>query len=192
MSCISILGSCGLPGSNSPNRLIGQGDSLHLLLGYTLESFSNLSGQDFLKFTTLSFRKRLTDAQIHIHLLRKRQQHFFIDELVGLPVQGSSFTVAKNDGIHAKVLEHQCAHFTGKCTVEIVAHILGGDNNRRAFHGLNNSRNSHKRRSDHDLRRRAFQCAYQLLGEGGAFAGGHIHFPVACNIVFSHLISPKP
>ena len=150
MCSVCILRSCCPACSDSPNRLISNGDLIHLSRENILETDLDLSLENFLKLAAFSFLESLTYAEDNLHLQRDSKKNLAIDNLICLSVILTSLAVSENDSIHTDIKEHLRRNLSCVSSRKVVCHVLCADSYIRSLYSFYDTWEGDERRCNHD------------------------------------------
>ena len=107
MDLLGLLGGGSLPGTDGPDRLIGQNNLAPV--GHVVRDGLQLPETHFGGLASLSLLQLLPDARDHIEAGADGKGDLLTNELVGLAEHVPALGVAKNNPITSAILDHSRA-----------------------------------------------------------------------------------
>lgn len=125
MDFLDILGSGGFPGSDCPNRFVGDID-----LGRILDSgepLHQLDFQDLFRQSRFFLPEILTDTEDRADIMRKRRLHFSVYKFIGLAEYRSALGMSEYDVSAIEFLKHERRSFSRIGSGIFIVHVLGSE-----------------------------------------------------------------
>ena len=189
MDFLGLLGCGGLARANGPDGFVGDDDFAEILFREVEHGAFQLGLHHLVLFAGLTLLERLTNAENHFQTVFLCQQHLFPQDFGRFLVIFATLGVAQNHVLRTRRFHHFGTHLARECAFFLVGAVLGTQSDDVLVEEVGNLCQMDERRANHHvaLRLVGLQHVVEFLRQGDAFGQIHVHFPVTCYNLFSHV-----
>mmetsp|Transcript_18025 Transcript_18025/g.24029 ORF Transcript_18025/g.24029 Transcript_18025/m.24029 type:complete len:221 (+) Transcript_18025:394-1056(+) len=127
MYILCNLGGGDLTGSNSPDRLVGDDNAVHFLLGDTGEALLQLDGADGTSEVLLVFGEGFANAEHDAHSLLNKLETLAVDVFVGFSEEDTALGVTGEGPLHTDGVKHGAGDGSCESTLHLRAYSLSAN-----------------------------------------------------------------